>query len=91
MNSSRRNFIKIRAKGLLGGIIAYHVPSLLLDSTKTGQFAESATPGKYDWEKHYWGFVADTEKCIGCGRCVVACKLENDVPWEPEYNPFSEL
>jgi Fe-S-cluster-containing dehydrogenase component len=28
----------------------------------------------------YWGFVVDANKCIGCGRCVLACKLENRVP-----------
>jgi Fe-S-cluster-containing dehydrogenase component len=26
--------------------------------------------------------VVDVDKCIGCGRCVVACKTENDVPYE---------
>ncbi|MFC1576010.1 4Fe-4S dicluster domain-containing protein [Gemmatimonadota bacterium] len=27
----------------------------------------------------------DPEKCIGCARCVVACKTENDVPDEPHF------
>ena len=27
----------------------------------------------------------DVEKCIGCARCVVACKVENDVPPEEEF------
>ncbi|UCH61815.1 MAG: 4Fe-4S dicluster domain-containing protein [Fidelibacterota bacterium] len=26
-----------------------------------------------------------TQKCIGCGRCVTACKTENNVPEEPFY------
>ncbi len=30
-------------------------------------------------------FVVDTTKCIGCGRCVVACKIENEVPMKPYY------
>ncbi len=29
-----------------------------------------------------WGFLVDTERCVGCGFCVKACKLENDVPYE---------
>ncbi len=27
-----------------------------------------------------YAMVVDIDKCIGCGRCVVACKIENDVP-----------
>ena len=30
-------------------------------------------------EKHL-GFVIDTKGCIGCNTCVVACKMENNVP-----------
>ncbi len=33
-----------------------------------------------------WRFLVDIRKCIGCGRCLRACKLENNVPWQPEYN-----
>jgi Fe-S-cluster-containing dehydrogenase component len=34
----------------------------------------------YDWTKHRWAFGVDATKCIGCLRCVEACKRENDVP-----------
>ncbi len=37
-----------------------------------------AIPG-YDWTKHRWAFGVDATKCIGCLRCVEACKRENDV------------
>jgi tetrathionate reductase subunit B len=33
-----------------------------------------------------WTFVVDTARCIGCGLCVVACKEENHVPEESQYN-----
>jgi len=29
-----------------------------------------------------WGFLVDTYKCVGCGMCVKACKLENDIPYD---------
>jgi Fe-S-cluster-containing dehydrogenase component len=29
-----------------------------------------------------WIFLVDTYKCVGCGFCVRACKLENDIPYE---------
>lgn len=28
-----------------------------------------------------WGFLVDTYQCIGCGFCVKACKLENEIPY----------
>ena len=33
----------------------------------------------FDWEKHNWGYGIDANKCIGCLRCVDACKNENGV------------
>jgi Fe-S-cluster-containing dehydrogenase component len=33
-----------------------------------------------DLSRFKWGFIVDTTRCIGCGSCVRACKLENDVP-----------
>ncbi|MFQ6612327.1 MAG: 4Fe-4S dicluster domain-containing protein [Fidelibacterota bacterium] len=32
-----------------------------------------------------FGMGIQIDKCIGCGRCVVACKTENSVPREPLY------
>ncbi|MCL5022812.1 MAG: 4Fe-4S dicluster domain-containing protein [Nitrospirae bacterium] len=29
-----------------------------------------------------WAFLVDTYKCVGCGLCVKACKLENEVPYD---------
>ncbi len=73
---SRRDFLKIGSGGLLGGIIIYSIPSLLRNFMPAGnatKFVSAANLKQSDWEKHYWGFVCDNERCIGCGRCVVAC------------------
>lgn len=29
-----------------------------------------------------WAFLVDTNKCVGCGFCVKACKTENDIPFD---------
>ena len=69
---------------LLGGAVA---TSLLLEAGKSfvvglaAQTAKAADPGG-----HYWGFVVDANRCIGCGRCVLACKLENNVPFHADCN-----
>jgi|Deesub1362A_J573_1020465.scaffolds.fasta_scaffold00428_35 Fe-S-cluster-containing dehydrogenase component len=34
-----------------------------------------------DTEKSYV-MVVDVNKCIGCGKCVTACKIENDIPMD---------
>jgi ferredoxin len=35
--------------------------------------------------KPWYAIGIDIEKCIGCGMCAKACKLENDVPQEPFF------
>jgi tetrathionate reductase subunit B len=50
--------------------------------------ATSATPSPipdYDWTKHQWAFGVDATKCIGCLRCVEACKVENNVSRDPYH------
>ena len=49
------------------------------------QEAQGLAVGDYDAAKHWYGMGIDIEKCIGCNRCVEACKVENDVPREPYY------
>lgn len=56
--------------GVLGGVLK-------------GQPAKALEAGEP--EGTLWGFGVSVDKCIGCARCVVACKTENDVPMEPFF------
>jgi len=33
-----------------------------------------------------WVFLVDIDKCVGCGFCVKACKIENEVPYEAKVS-----
>jgi tetrathionate reductase subunit B len=59
--------------GALGGLS----PVAARAATDAGASFPTAT---YDWTKHSWAFGVDANKCIGCLRCVEACKTENSVP-----------
>lgn len=80
INKDRRKFFKTTA-ALIGGTIAFSIvkPFELLAQSKN----EDTKVDKTDLP--LWGMGVDIEKCIGCGKCAEACKLENDVPLEPFY------
>lgn len=72
----RREFLKkcsIAAPILLGVL---RVP--LLEAQGSGRAG-------YDASEHLYGMGIDVNKCIGCGQCVVACKTENDVPFDSHH------
>ncbi len=55
-------------------------------ATKPAAAAGSDSPtGSYDPKGHFYGMGIEVEKCIGCNRCVEACKAENHVPQEPYF------
>lgn len=81
---SRRRFIKVGTGGILMGLAGYSTVSQL-NHLKKVWAQEKDNLNDYNWEDHYWGFIVDTTLCIGCGRCVKACKIENNVPISPHY------
>jgi Fe-S-cluster-containing dehydrogenase component len=81
---SRRRFLGFGlaiAAGVAGGAVLGSLVPL---------FAEPPGPAPlvpvYNPDTVAWTFVIDTSRCIGCGMCVAACKEENHIPEEPEYN-----
>jgi tetrathionate reductase subunit B len=75
-NLSRRKFFKT------GAIIAGGITATLALSSVNGILLAGEPPKK---KGKWYGIGIDIDKCIGCGNCAKACKLENDVPQEPFY------
>ena len=72
-NCSRREFIRMALYGSAG----IYVGSLMA----FGDFEnEPHVETTADLQKLDWGYIVDTTRCIGCGSCVRACKIENNVP-----------
>lgn len=76
IKTSRRKFLK-NATALAGATLGY----AWLKSSKVLLFAAEPEDQTLPW----YGIVIDIQKCIGCGNCAKACKLENDVPAEPFF------
>jgi Fe-S-cluster-containing dehydrogenase component len=70
---------------ILGKFAQFPCTAMLLACCGPLASLASAREGKYNAKDHYYGMGIQVDKCIGCGRCVEACKAENDVPREPFY------
>src|SRR5450755_4422924 len=86
--AGRRSFISLLGKmcattAVCSGVGTVALESLPAAATPTPAKPEFPAAGpvpEYDWTKHRWAFGVDATRCIGCLRCVEACKVENKVP-----------
>ena len=81
---ARRGFLRGigRAAAVAAAAATAGTGALRQADAKSAAGAGQAAPPipDYDWNQHSWAFGVDATKCIGCLRCVEACKHENDVP-----------
>lgn len=72
MSCSRRDFLRQSLTGALAAAMPISFIAL------TPEEARAAVVNS----KVRWAFLVDTEKCVGCGLCVSACKQENEIPYD---------
>jgi ferredoxin len=65
--------------GAVAGLGALGVAPDAAAKSEAPPTAGSFPTKDYDWTRHQWAFGVDATKCIGCLRCVEACKRENGV------------
>jgi len=98
---TRRDFLGLLGKGAAcaGALVGTGGALAAQSVSETGvgptfqqgldQYAEAVkNPPKipdYNWTQHKWAFGVDTNRCIGCLRCVEACKMENSVQMDRNH------
>ncbi len=78
MSTTRRDFLK-------GAILFIPAAGVFRELASECLAAEKKEGTGYDPADHYYGMGIEIDKCIGCNRCVEACKTENNVPRESYY------
>jgi Fe-S-cluster-containing dehydrogenase component len=80
LDTSRREFCKT----ILLGTMSLVVPGSILAATEKRGLSDWYGP-KYKPTEHLYAMGIKVDRCIGCGRCVDACKKENNVPDYPFF------
>lgn len=92
--ASRRQFLERAATFTLGAITLTVFPAWSANDDEDSADAGSSN-GDGNSVPRY-GYLIDTHKCIGAGKCLTACRIENDVPegdhrtWVERYIHFKD-
>jgi len=92
---SRRRFLANVCTVTLGAVSLTILPTVSADD-ESGYSAAGDVAKPLDARSPVFGFLVDTEKCIGAGKCLSACRVENNVPegshrtWVERYVHFKD-
>lgn len=75
---TRRNVLRNLAGAIAG--VATVAAARTAKAAVQKFFVSTTAPKGYDPTKHKWQMALDVDRCIGCGLCAEACKMENGVP-----------
>ena len=73
MTCSRRDFLKEAVSTTAATVLP--LSAFVFLSTEEAKAAVANSTARY-------AFLIDTNKCVGCGMCIKACKTENEVPYD---------
>jgi Fe-S-cluster-containing dehydrogenase component len=82
--SGRRNFLRTAGQAAVAAAALVGARSVGAQDEPSTRAVTGPVEG-YDWSKHQWGYGIDTYRCIGCLRCVEACKAENGVALDAHH------
>jgi Fe-S-cluster-containing dehydrogenase component len=92
--NARRQFLRQATTITWGAMTLTILPAGLADGEAT---EESAGSGSAPADRPpVFAFLVDAEKCMGSGKCLTACRVENDVPegyvrtWVERYVHYSD-
>jgi len=73
MSCSRRVFLKTALTGAMASTLPLAAFRFLSPAQAKSAIGDATVR---------WIFLVDTQKCVGCGLCVEACKKENEIPYD---------
>ena len=81
---SRRGFLRAvmgaSVLGALSSVLSAVVPGRVKHVLASTKVQPERVRTGYNPYEHYYSYIINLHKCIGCGSCVRACRMENDVP-----------
>lgn len=81
----RRAFLRTAGKATIAAAAALTGANVIDAKDSNAKTDTSFPTADYDWTEHRWAYGIDTYRCIGCLRCVEACKAENDVALDAHH------